>query len=72
VTPKSLPDELRELGQRASEIMTLVNRASELPEPLRAGVTDRVLQLGSLLNLLAHEIDVSHGNKLPPDAPFDP
>jgi hypothetical protein len=72
MTPDSLPDELRDLGQRATEIISLVNQASELPEPLRAGVTDRVQQLGSLLNLLAHQIDVSRGDKLPPDAPFDP
>lgn len=68
----SLPDDLRNLGQRATEIMARVSGANQLPEPLRAGVTDRVLQLRSLLNLLAHQIDINRSDKLPPDAPFDP
>lgn len=68
----SLPDELRNLGQHATEIMARVSGAKRLPEPLRAGITDRVLQLRSLLNLLAHQIDLNHSDKLPPDAPFDP
>lgn len=62
-----LSDDLRNLAQHAFEIMGRVAKANHLPEPLRAGITDRVLQLGNLLDLLAHQIDVSSSEQLPPD-----
>ena len=65
----SLSNDLRNLAQNASKIMGRVAVAPSLPEPLRAGITDRVLQLSSLLDLLAHQIDVSNSEQLPADTP---
>ena len=62
-----LSDDLRNLAQHAFEITDRVAKANYLPEPLRAGITDRVLQLGKLLDLLAHQIDVNSSEQLPAD-----
>ena len=68
----SLSGDLRSLAQHATEVMGRASKDTHLPEPMRGGIVDRVLQLRSLVCLLAYQIEASDGESSPPDADFDP
>jgi hypothetical protein len=62
----SYQDLVYELAQLADEAEVISHKAAEvkdLPEPIRAGILDRIMQLASLMRLLASQI-----NQLDPKA----
>jgi hypothetical protein len=67
-----LAQELRWLADTATSLMDRVAQRKDIPEQLSAGILDRVLQLRSLINLMARELDLSTGEAVPPDVVIDP
>lgn len=64
--------ELRQLAESATSLMDRVAQREDIPQPLRAGILDRVLQLRSLINLLARELELGTSERLPSDSIIDP
>jgi hypothetical protein len=52
-----LIEELLQVADKAELLTAQVARAEDLPSPMRAGISDRLLQLTSLLRLTAAEIE---------------
>ena len=52
-----LVEELLQVADRAEFVTAQVDKAEDLPLPMRAGIADRLLQLTSLLRLLAKELE---------------
>jgi len=50
-------EELLQVADKAELLTSQIARQEDLPLPIRAGITDRALQLTSLLRLLAAEIE---------------
>ena len=50
-------EELLQVADKAELLTSQIARQEDLPLPIRAGITDRALQLASLLRLLAAEIE---------------
>jgi hypothetical protein len=67
-----LAQELRQFGETATSLMDRVALREDIPPPLRAGIADRLVQIRSLLNLLARELELSTTERVPPDIVIDP
>ena len=69
---RRLTDDLLRVADDAAAIAARVARCEELPAPIVAGITDRAIQLASMLRLIAHELSLITPRGTPLDIPFDP
>ena len=67
-----LTDDLLRVAQDADAIAARAARCDELPAPIVAGITNRAIQLASMLRLMAHELSLLTPRAKPLDIPFDP
>ncbi len=66
-----LVEELLHVADKAELLTAEVTKTEGLPLPMRAGISDRLLQLISLLRLTAAEIDRSLGTHKTFNVPID-
>lgn len=66
-----LVEELLQVADKAELLIAQVTEAEELPLPMQAGISDRLLQLTSLLRVNAAEIERPLGTDKTHNVPID-